>query len=119
MVNLLLQGATIALPAGLNLPPGTVLMQNEKGQLVIVSRPTQQQAQIRQNLKQPNQIRPQQIRPNSVPIVASQTGTVSTVRPHQQVLQQQRVVASKSKTTVINNSGAVVSAPPVKRKIII
>ena len=37
-INLpLFQGPTITLPAGLHLPPGTVLMKNEQGQLVFVS----------------------------------------------------------------------------------
>ena len=77
-------------------------MQNEKGQLVIVSRPNQQQTQMRPNLNQPNQQRPQQLRPNSVPIVAAQTGTVtSSSNRASQMLPQQKIVASRSKTNVI------------------
>ena len=94
-------------------------MQNEKGQLVIVSRPNQQQTQMRPNLNQPNQQRPQQLRPNSVPIVAAQTGTVtSSSNRASQMLPQQKIVASRSKTNVINSPGAAaLSSTSTKRKV--
>ena len=94
-------------------------MQNEKGQLVIVSRPNQQQTQMRPNLNQPNQQRPQQLRPNSVPIVAAQTGAVtSSSHRASQMLPQQKIVASRSKTNVINSPGAAaLSSASTKRKV--